>query len=111
VVTHRDTLRDDQCEAALELASAATGSSPRQTFFVANYCPANPGPNVNTELQIFEILHFALMTAERYVKIAKQQKRNKEEDKMQRALENTKIGSPSAIDKKGSIKEATASMR
>ncbi|KAK3740559.1 hypothetical protein QZH41_014949 [Actinostola sp. cb2023] len=104
IVTHRDTLHtQEECDSALEFASAATGSSRSHTFFVANYCPANPGPDVNTELQIFDILHFAILTAERYVKIAKQQKRNREEDEMQKALENTSIGSPSRIDPNASI--------
>ena len=38
VVTHRDTMEtEEECENALYEASAATGSSPSHTFFVANY--------------------------------------------------------------------------
>ena len=101
-MTHRDTLQTEkERDDALVHASAATGSSRSHTFFVANYCPDNPGPDVETELQIFDILHFALLTAERYVKIAKQQKRNREEDQMVAAMENATIGSPSTIKKNG----------
>ncbi|XP_031570347.1 uncharacterized protein LOC116304714 [Actinia tenebrosa] len=98
VVTHRDTLRtQEDRNNALESASAATGSSRSHTFFVANYCPNNPGPNVETELEIFDILHFAILTAERYVKIAKQQKKNKEMDEIEKALGNADIGAPTDI--------------
>ena len=37
----------------------------------------------------FDILHYALLTAERAVKIMKQKQKNKEEDDMMRALEGT----------------------
>ena len=39
----------------------------------------------------FDILHYALLTAARAVKIMKQQQQNKEEDEMMRALEGTSI--------------------
>ncbi|XP_001624324.2 uncharacterized protein LOC5503216 [Nematostella vectensis] len=95
VVTHRDKLKTEaECEQALNDASAATGSSRSHTFFVANYCPDNPGPNVNTELQIFNILHFALSMAERHVKIVKQQNKNKMEEDLMSAMQNAAIGAP-----------------
>ena len=92
VVTHRDTLNsEEECENALYEASAATGSSPSHTFFVANYTKDNRERNPETERQTFDILHYALLTAERAVKIMKQQQKNKEEDEMISALEGTSI--------------------
>ena len=68
VVTHHDTLKIEDRELALETASAATGSARDHTFFIANYCKEREETNVETELQVFKILHFALQTAERYLK-------------------------------------------
>ena len=39
----------------------------------------------------FDILHYALMTAERAVKIMKQKEKNKQEDEMMKALEGVTI--------------------
>jgi len=70
VVTHRDTLNtEEECENALFEASAATGSSPSHTFFVANYTKDRPKRDPETEHLIFDILHFELLMAERAVKI------------------------------------------
>ena len=81
VITHRDKLRtEEDCENALYEASAVTGSSPSYTLFVANYCKDNSHRNPETERMIFDILHYALLTAETAVKIMKQKQRNEEED-------------------------------
>ena len=99
VVTHRDKLRtDEDCENALYEASAATGSSPSHTFFVSNYCKDNIKCNPETERMTFDILHYALLTAERAVKIMKQKQRNEEEDEMMRALEGTNVSGQVAPD-------------
>ena len=91
-MTHRDTLeKKKDCENALDEASAATGSSPSHTFFVTNYTKHNRERNPETERMTFDILHYALLTAERAVKIMKQQQKNKEEDDMMLALEGTSI--------------------
>ena len=91
VVTHRDKLKEEECENALFEASAATGSSPSHTFFVTNYTKKNSERSPETERMTFDILHYALLTAERAVKIMKQQQKNKEEDEMMHALEGTSI--------------------
>ena len=92
VVTHRDKLKTKEaCNNALDEASAATGSSPSHTFFVTNYTKENSKRNPKTERITFDILHYALLTAERAVKIMKQQQKNKEEDEMMHALEGTSI--------------------
>ena len=46
----------------------------------------------------FDILHYALLTAERAVKIMKQKQRNEEEDEMMRALEGTGVSGQVAQD-------------
>ena len=72
VVTHRDKLtNEEECENALYEASAATGSSPSHTFFENNYTKNNSKRNPETERMTFGILHYALLTAERSVKIMK----------------------------------------
>ena len=89
VVTHRDRLKtEEDCENALFEASAATGSSPSHTFFMTNYTRDNRERNPETERMTFDILHYALLTAERAVKIMKQQQK---EDEMMHALEGTSI--------------------
>ena len=102
VVTHRDKLKtEDECENALYEASAATGSSPSHTFFVANYTKENSKRNPETERMTFDIIHYALLTAERAVKIMKQKQKNEEEDEMMRALEGTSVSgqvSPDSAD-------------
>ena len=93
VVTHRDTLKtNEECDDALDEASAATGSSPCHTFFVSNYCKDNPSRNPETERMIFDILHFAVMTAERAVKLMKQQEKNRKEDAIMQSQNRCAVG-------------------
>ena len=101
VVTHRDKLtNEEECENALYEASAATGSSLSHTFFESNYTKNNSKRNPETGRMTFDILRYALLTAERAVKIMKQQQRNKEEDarEMMRALEGTSVSEQIAPD-------------
>ena len=99
VVSARDKLKtEEECESALYEASAATGSSSGHTFFVANYCKDNSKRNPETERMIFDILHYALLTAERAVKIMKQRQRNEEEDEMMHALEGINVSGQVAPD-------------
>lgn len=92
VVTHRDELKTEEaCKDALEEASAATGSSISHTFFVANYTKQNSARNPEIEKMVFDILHYALMTAERAVKIMKQKEKNKLEDEMMKALDGASL--------------------
>ena len=48
----------------------------------------------------FDILHYALMTAERAVKIMKQKEKNKQEDEMMKALEGVTFSEQVAPDSK-----------
>ena len=99
VVTHRDILyTEEQCENALFEASAASGSSRSHTFFVANYTKDRPKRDPETERMIFDILHSALLTAERTVKIMKQKIKDEEEDDMKRLLEGTCVSGLVAPD-------------
>ena len=65
---------------------------------MSNYCKDNSERNPETERMTFHILHYALLTAERAVKIMKQKQRNKEEDEMMRALEGTNVSGQVAPD-------------
>ena len=99
VVTHRDTLKtEEMCKDALDEASAATGSSISHTFFVTNYTKDNKDRNPEIEKMAFDILHYALMTAERAVKIMKQKEKNKQEDEMMKALEGVTVSGQVAPD-------------
>ena len=74
VLTHHDKLKSqEECENALRQASAATGSSSDH-----NYTKDNSKRNPETECMIFDILHCALLTAEKAVEVMKQ--REMEED-------------------------------
>ena len=77
VVTHRDTLEEEEEKDALDEASAATGSSISHTFFVTNYTQKNKARNPEIEKMAFDILDCALMNAERAVKIMIQKEKNK----------------------------------
>lgn len=99
VVTHRDKLKnEEECKDALDEASAATGSSTSHTFFVWNYTKENKERNPEIEKMAFDILHYALMTAERAVKIMKQKEKNKQEDEMMKALEGVTVSGQVAPD-------------
>ena len=99
VVTHRDKLEDEEaCKDALDEASAATGSSTSHTFFVWNYTKENKERKPEIEKMAFDILHYALMTAERAVKIMKQKEKNKQEDEMMKALEGVTVSGQVAPD-------------
>ena len=68
-----------------------------------NYTKENKKRNPEIERMTFDILHYALMTAERAVKIMKQQEKNKKEDEMIKALEGVTISgqvAPDSVDGK-----------
>ena len=99
VVTHHDKLKNkEDCDNAKYEASAATGSAPGHVFFVANYTKENSTRHPETERMTFDILHFALLSAERAVKIMKQKLKNEEEDRMMRALEGVSVKEQVAPD-------------
>ena len=63
-----------------------------------NYTKENKDRNPEIEQMTFDILHYALMTAERAVKIMKQKEKNKREDEMMKALEGVTISGQVAPD-------------
>ena len=65
---------------------------------MSNYCIENYTRNPETERVIFDILHYALLTAETAVKIMKQKQRNEEKDEKMRALEGISISGQVALD-------------
>ena len=99
VVTHRDELEtNEDCDNAKLDASAATGSSLDHVFFMANYTKQNSARNLEIERMAFDILHYALLSAERAVKLMKQKLKNAEEDEMMRELEKHSISGQVAPD-------------
>ncbi|XP_077984626.1 uncharacterized protein LOC144439227 [Glandiceps talaboti] len=72
LITHKDKIEPEDYETTLHLASAATGSAKNHTFFVKNYTGETDRDH-ETEKSVCEILRYALMMGERYVKIAKHQ--------------------------------------
>lgn len=63
-----------------------------------NYTKENKARNPQIEKMAFDILHYALMTAERAVKIMKQKEKNKQEDEMMKALEGVTVSGQVAPD-------------
>ena len=99
VVTHCDKLRsEEEREEVLEDAYKATNSSPSHTFLTWNYTKNNCERNLEIERMIFDILHYALITAERAVKQMKSRERNKREDDLMRALEGMSVSGPDSPD-------------
>lgn len=93
VVTHRDELHSkEDCDNARLDASAATGSSLDHVFFMANYTKQNSENNLETERMAFDILHYALLSAERAVKLMKQKLKNEEEDEMRQLEKHSMSG-------------------
>ncbi|KAJ7326032.1 hypothetical protein OS493_028755 [Desmophyllum pertusum] len=104
VVTHRDKLdTEEECNDALDEASAATGSSPSHTFFVWNYNKDKQQRDPKIERMVFDIMDSALMSAERAVKIMKQKEKNRQEDEMMRALDGVSISGQVAPGSSGRI--------
>ena len=99
VVTHCDQLRsEEEREEALEAAYKATNSSPSHTFLTWNYTKNNSTErNLEIERMIFDILHYALITAERAVKQMKHRERKERDDKM-RALRGMSVSGQVAPD-------------
>ena len=89
-MTHHDKLKSqEECENALHQASAATGSSLEHTFFIRNYTKDNSKRNPETERMIFDILHCALLTAEKAVKVMKQREMEEDEKALNSVEGNT----------------------
>ncbi|XP_077983768.1 uncharacterized protein LOC144438560 [Glandiceps talaboti] len=88
VITHRDMLEEDELEEIKELASIATGSAPNHIFFITNYL-GDDERRPETEHAACDILNFALMMGERFVRIAKHQEQKRiERLERQRKKEN-----------------------
>ncbi|XP_070553844.1 uncharacterized protein [Ptychodera flava] len=73
VITHKDVIQNlEERERIINQISAATSSAKNHVFFLRNYTPEYNQRDPNIELDVFRVLHSALVTAERFVKIAKQ---------------------------------------
>lgn len=104
VVTHCDELKSEkEKEEALEDAYKATSSSPSNTFLTWNYTKDNTERNPEIERMTFDILHYALITAEKAVKQMKSRERNEREDDMMSALEGMSVSGPDSPDGNTSV--------
>ena len=104
VVTHCDELKSEkEKEEALEDAYKATSSSPSNTFLTWNYTKDNTERNPEIERMTFDILHYALIAAEKAVKQMKSQERNEREDDIMRALEGMSVSGPDSPDGNTSV--------
>ena len=65
---------------------------------MTNYTKDNKDRNPEIEEMVFDILHYALTTAERAVKIMKQKEKNKQDDEMIKALEGVTVSGQVAPD-------------
>ncbi|XP_070553846.1 uncharacterized protein [Ptychodera flava] len=73
VITHKDMIENqEQREQMIDKISAATATAKNHVFFLRNYTPEFNQRDPTIELDVFRVLHSALVTAERFVKIAKQ---------------------------------------
>ncbi|XP_019628879.1 PREDICTED: interferon-induced protein 44-like [Branchiostoma belcheri] len=90
VITHHDKIAESQEEEVLAKASAATGSPRSFTFFVTNYHVDQEG-DYRTHIEAMKVMRSALLVAERYVKIHKQQEQYKRESE---AIGNQKVTGP-----------------
>ena len=69
-------------ETAFDMASWATGSSSERTYFIANYTHEKNEQSYVVERTALDILDFALLSAERFIRIRKQREKNQ----MERAI-------------------------
>ena len=80
VITYLDMLKDEEDKNnAFDMASWATGSSSERTFFIANYTYENNQKSSAVERTALDILDFALLSAERFIRITKQREKNQME--------------------------------
>ena len=62
-------------ETAFDMASWATGSSSERTFFIANYTHEKNELSSVVERTALDVLDFALLSAERFIRIRKQREK------------------------------------
>ena len=80
VITYLDTLRDEEDKSnAFDMASWAIGSSSERTFFISNYTHTSSDTSLTVERTALDILDFALLSAERFIRIKKQREKNQME--------------------------------
>lgn len=80
VITYLDKLRDDEDKSnAFDMASWAIGSSSERTFFISNYTHTSSDTSLTVERTALDILDFALLSAERFIRIKKQREKSQRE--------------------------------
>ena len=77
VITYLDKLKNEgDKENAFHMASRAIGSAIDRTFFIANYTHKKDEKSFVVERTALDILDFALLSAERFIRIKKQREKN-----------------------------------
>ena len=72
-----DRIKDEgDKENAFDLASGAIGSPRQRTYFIANYTHEQHEKSMAVERTALDVLDFALMSAERFIRIWKQREKN-----------------------------------
>ena len=80
VITYLDKLKDDEDKSnAFDMASWAIGSSSERTFFISNYMHFNSDRCLTVDRTALDVLDFSLLSAERFIRIKKQQEKNQME--------------------------------
>ena len=77
VITFLDKLHKEDKDAAFRMASEATGSSPQTTFFITNHNTyEHDKAPFEVDRTALDILDFAVVAAENFIKIRKQREKN-----------------------------------
>ena len=77
VITHLDRIKGEgNKENAFDMASGAIGSSSERTYFISNYIDEQHEKSMAVERTALDVLDFALMSAERFIRIRKQREKN-----------------------------------
>ena len=80
VVTCLDELEDEEeKDEALRLASMSTGSSETRTYLIENYTHEKKETSLEVERTALDILEYALISAEEFIRIRKQREKNQME--------------------------------
>lgn len=77
VITYLDMLKTEEDKSkAFDKASEAIGGPGERTHFITNYTHANDKPSFDVEQTALDILDSALLSAESFIRIRKQQEKN-----------------------------------
>ena len=77
MITYLDRIKhEDDKEKAFVMASGAIGTSSQRTYFITNYTHEKHEKSMAVERTALDVLDFALMSAESFIRIWKQREKN-----------------------------------